>query len=146
MKMLLAVGLLSAGLVAGEGPGEDRAGDAKRFEGTWQAVSVTHDGKELAKEKTEKMTLTVKGDRYTLKTASETIEGTHKLDPSKDPRTIDALRSAGPDRGKKILGIYELTGDMYKVCFAPPGKARPTEFSSKEGSGNRLIVMKREKP
>src|SRR5207237_5467399 len=91
----------------GKGQGEDRAGDAKRFEGTWQAVSVTHDGKELAKEKTEKMTLTVKGERYTLKTASETIEGTHKLDPSKNPRTIDAVRSAGPDRGKKILGIYE---------------------------------------
>jgi len=56
------------------------------------------------------------------------------------------LRAKGPDKGKTLLGIYELSDDAYKVCFAAPGKDRPTEFNSKEGSGNRLIVMKREKP
>jgi uncharacterized protein (TIGR03067 family) len=51
----------------------------------------------------------------------------------------------GPDKGKTFLGIYELSGDDYKVCFAPAGKGRPVEFSSKEGSGNILQVWKRGK-
>jgi uncharacterized protein (TIGR03067 family) len=145
MRVLLAA-LLSAGLAAGVSWGDDKVPDAKKFDGTWQGVSVTNDGKEMPKEEAEKLTLTVKGDRYTLKGGPEAIEGTHKLDPSKSPRTIDATRTAGPDKGKTILGIYELTDDTYKVCFAPPGKDRPTEFSARAGSGNRLIVMKRQKP
>ena len=46
-----------------------------------------------------------------------------------------------------MLGIYELEGDTFKVCFAAPGKAdRPTEFKSAAGSGHRLLVLKRETP
>jgi uncharacterized protein (TIGR03067 family) len=43
------------------------------------------------------------------------------------------------------LGIYELDGDRYKVCFAPAGKPRPSEFASKPGSGSLLQAWKRKK-
>ena len=56
------------------------------------------------------------------------------------------MRTEGPGKGKTMLGIYELTGDTYKVCFALPGGERPKEFASKPGSKTMLIVMKREKP
>jgi len=44
-----------------------------------------------------------------------------------------------------MLGIYELDGDHYKVCFAPTGKPRPVnldpsqgaETSCKSGNGRR---------
>ncbi len=42
-----------------------------------------------------------------------------------------------------MLGIYELEGDRYKVCFAPPGKARPDDFTSKPGTGYILQVWQR---
>src|SRR5947208_6703922 len=144
MKTLPELVLLAAGLVVLTG--QARAKEQKTFEGNWKAVSITNDGKEVPKEEVEKVTLTVKGDKYVLKTGAETIEGTHKLDPSKKPWAIDATRTTGPDKGKTIHGIYELTDDTYKVCFAAPGKDRPTEFASKPGSGHRLIVMKRQKP
>ena len=135
-----------AGLVvAGNADGEAPAKELKKFDGTWKAVSITHDGKEVPKEDAEKVTLTVKGENYTLKTASDTIEGTHKLDPSKSPKAIDAVRNTGPDKGKTIRGIYELTDDTFKVCFAPAGKDRPTEFSSKKGSNCTLVRLKRVK-
>jgi hypothetical protein len=48
--------------------------------------------------------------------------------------------------GKKTaLGIYELSGDTYKLCYAPPGKDRPKEFSAKEGTGYTLSVWQRKK-
>jgi hypothetical protein len=51
----------------------------------------------------------------------------------------------GETRTIKVLGIYELDGDTMKTCLAAPGKERPTEFSSKEGSGRMSYVWKREK-
>jgi len=42
-----------------------------------------------------------------------------------------------------VLGIYELERDSYKVCFAPAGKPRPTEFASIRGSGQILQVWHR---
>jgi len=147
-KLLTAACLLALALVpAAGGRAETPDKELKKFTGTWQAVSIVEDGKEAPKSGVDKVTLTVKGEHYTLKThGGEVIEGTHKLDPSKSPRAIDALRSSGPDKGKTILGIYELTDDTFKVCFAPPGKDRPREFASKPGSGDRLIVMKRRGP
>jgi uncharacterized protein (TIGR03067 family) len=67
------------------------------------------------------------------------------LDPTKKPKAIDAVRSEGMDKGKPMLGIYELEGESQKVCFAPVGKERPTEFSSAAGSGHVLTVWKRAK-
>jgi uncharacterized protein (TIGR03067 family) len=85
-------------------------------------------------------------EKYTFKAGKTEAEGTHKLDPTKTPKQIDAVRTKGPNAGQKMLGIYELTDDTFKVCFAPPGKTeRPTEFKSAAGSGQRLMVLKREK-
>ena len=44
-----------------------------------------------------------------------------------------------------MKGIYEIDGDNYKVCFAPPGKDRPKEFSSKGDEGLTLSVWKKAK-
>jgi hypothetical protein len=44
-----------------------------------------------------------------------------------------------------LLGIYELDGDTVKFCFGGPGKERPTEFTTKEGSMRTLSVWKRDK-
>jgi uncharacterized protein (TIGR03067 family) len=74
------------------------------------------------------------------------VKGTHKLDPAKDPKQIDAVRTEGANAGETLKGIYTLDGDTYKVCFAAAGKDRPTAFSTTSGGGHRLIVMKREKP
>ncbi len=125
-----------------------RAEDKKEqdaFNGTWQATSVEVDGKPLPKEQVEKITLEVKGEQYTFHAGDQTIKGTHKLDPSKNPKQIDAKRSEGQGAGETLKGIYKLDKDTYEVCFAAPGKDRPTEFSSNSGGGHRLIIMKRKK-
>jgi uncharacterized protein (TIGR03067 family) len=68
-----------------------------------------------------------------------------KLDTSRKPRTIDTEQIVGEHRGKILQGIYELNGDTLRVCLAPPGKERPTEFSARAGSGNSLAVYRRER-
>jgi hypothetical protein len=51
----------------------------------------------------------------------------------------------GPNKDKKQLGIYELDGDTAKFCFGSPGAERPSDFTTKEGSGRTLSLWRREK-
>jgi uncharacterized protein (TIGR03067 family) len=120
--------------------------ELETFTGSWQAVAVEHDGKQAPEEQVKSVKLTVRGDKYAFQDGEQVIEGTHKLDPSKDPKQIDAIRSKGPDAGKTIRGIYILDALTFKVCFAPAGKDRPTAFATKEGEGQRLLIFKRVKP
>ena len=146
MNKGLALGALVA--VALLARAEETPADAKKelkaLTGSWKAVSVVSDGTEMSKEEVGKITLTVKGAKYTLKTPDgQEIEGSHKLDPSKKPKELDLIRDV--DKDQKTLGIYELTKDTYKVCLGRPGKDRPKAFESKDGSGHRLVVFKRVK-
>ena len=58
---------------------------------------------------------------------------------------MDIIIIDGLNKGQTWLGIYELSGDTYRSCFATEGKPRPTAFTSEPGSGNVLWVFKREK-
>ena len=64
---------------------------------------------------------------------------------TKNPKTIDYDVTEGVTKGKKQLGICKLDGDTVKFCFGGPGKDRPMEFTTKEGSMRTLSVWKRDK-
>jgi len=124
-----------------------KAADAKaeldKLTGTWTAVSIERDGTPASSDQVAKVKLVVDGESYVYHSGDDKVEGKHMLDPSKSPKEIDAVRSTGPDAGKTIRGIYELDGDQFRVCLGTPGGERPTEFSTKAGSGHRLLVFKR---
>jgi uncharacterized protein (TIGR03067 family) len=73
----------------------------------------------------------------------ECVIGTYKRIPGKQFKGFDAVGTSGPGKGLRFQGIYQVKGDTLELCFAPAGKARPTEFTAKKGSGNRLVVLKR---
>ncbi len=131
MYALLLVSLLA----------DDATKDAAKLEGTWVIVSAVENGKPLDEIKGDK--LTFKDGTLTIKTKEKDEKGTFKLDSSAKPKTID-FTEEGKD--KTIQAIYILDGDVLKICAAhKPGEKRPTEFSAKEGSGQMLIELKREK-
>lgn len=43
------------------------------------------------------------------------------------------------------MGIYDLSENARKLCFAPAGEVRPTEFASAPNSGHILVNFEREK-
>ena len=139
------VALVVRALIAADA--EDAKKDLDKLQGTWVLVAGERDGKKFTEEEVKKTMLFVRGETFRIPESSVATseDGTIKIDPSKTPKEINATTGSGPDKGKTWQGIYELDADTYKVCFAPPNKDRPTEFSSKAGSGHLLQLWSREK-
>jgi uncharacterized protein (TIGR03067 family) len=120
--------------------------ERKKYAGTWTVTSLTVDGQEASEEDCQKITVENEADgKWTIKIQGNTIaKGTSKIDPTKKPKAYDFTPSEGPNKDQTSLGIYELGKDTRKLCYAPPGKDRPTKFSAESGSGHTLVTFKRE--
>lgn len=134
-QLVLAV---VAGFLA---PAPQDAKDKEAIQGTWVVVSAERDGKAIDDAKGGKVTF--KDGTVTIKTKDEEQKGTYKIDASKKPKTIDVTEG---DKTGFLPGIYTLEGDTLKICLPrKPGNKRPTELTSKSGSGCMVIELKREK-
>ena len=118
--------------------------DLEELQGTWKLVSAMQDGKALPDAKVKKTTIVFNNDTFRFPELAEyatSRSGTIKIDATKTPKQMDAIST----NKEVMLGIYQLNGDSYKVCFAPAGKPRPSELASNPGSGYILQVWERKK-
>ena len=148
MKMRLVVVVAVGLLVAADETKDENKKDIERFQGTWVFQSVDVEGQPAPIEALKGSKLIIDGNKFTMKEGEEVSHGTYTIDATKKPKTMDAVFTDGPEKGKTILGIYELEGDTYKACFNVQGKdrkERPSKFESKKGSGFVVEVLKREK-
>lgn len=121
--------------------------DLKKLQGTWDRVLMEHEGEELPAEDNKGWTAVYEDDVVTLKTGADVYRrGIITLDPTKKPKSINTWDLGGPYADQTVPGIYELDGDVLKLCFARPGAERPKEFTSKRGNGFLYCVYKRQKP
>jgi len=121
--------------------------DHKLIEGTWRVVALEVNGNKSADEDVKKLTVVNGSDgAWSLfSEGKEVTKGTSTIFPTQKPKIIEFTSTEGDQKGQVHLGIYELSETTRKLCFAPPGKARPTEFSSTPGSEHILITFEREK-
>jgi uncharacterized protein (TIGR03067 family) len=105
--------------------------ELKLFQGKWKAIAATgFNGEALTDQDLQSTTLVVEGDKFTMKTAEITIEGTFKIDPTRKPKTIDVILKT--DKDNPLQGIYEQVGDTRKSCFSERA-GRPDGFMKKKG-------------
>jgi uncharacterized protein (TIGR03067 family) len=145
-----AATLLVAGLVLAA-PVPKEEDDAKRLQGVWRVAAVEEDGKAAPADDVKNITVTFEKDTFNVKEGDNvTLRGTFTLDPSAKPKGIDMTiteAGKGGETPKKMLGVYEFTKDGLRWCVAKPGaKERPKGFAGKEGDGQMLVTLKREKP
>jgi uncharacterized protein (TIGR03067 family) len=141
MKLVLGT-VVAAGLLVVSGVVGQEKKEIDQLEGKWVVLSAERDGKAWDAMKGAVRVNT--GDKYVLTPKEgKAIPGAMKIDPSKKPKTMDMSPTEGNFKDKTLLGIYEVDGDTLKICFAEPGKERPTEFTSK--AGVVLVIHKREK-
>lgn len=131
---------------AADAKDEAIAKDRKKIEGTWRIVALEVNGNQAKEEDAKKLTV-INGSDGTWSLRSEGKEvskGTSIFDPTQRPKAIDFTSTEGEGKGNKYLGIYEIGETTRKLCFAPPGEERPTEFSSAPGSKHILVEFQRE--
>ncbi|HLJ93063.1 MAG TPA: TIGR03067 domain-containing protein, partial [Gemmataceae bacterium] len=107
---------------------KDAKEDSKKMQGTWKPVVAEIGGKPYPEEILKTMKLVVTDNKYTVTVGEAIDEGTVKLDPTKHPRAMDIAGTKGPNQGKTIPAIYELTDTTLRICYDLSGKARPKEF------------------
>jgi steroid delta-isomerase-like uncharacterized protein len=118
--------------------------DLAMFQGTWEAVGFQEGPAKAADEHLAALRLVIEGDRYRYEEPGGGFEGRFRLDPTRSPKEIDSIPTSGEHRGTVAPGIYEIDGQMHRVCFAPPGSAaRPTSLADGPGEGCRLYVMRK---
>jgi uncharacterized protein (TIGR03067 family) len=122
---------------------DDSDKELKKLEGVYVMVSGEAKGEKLPDKIVKTATLTVKGDKHTVKIGEDTIIGTHKLAPTSKPKEMDSTDTEGEFKGKTYLGIYKMEKGEFTVCFAPPGKDRPKEFTTRSGTGEILHIWKK---
>lgn len=121
--------------------------DMALMQGEWSMVSGSADGMSMPDDMRQQMKRVCKGDEATTTMSGRVyFQAKFTIDPSKNPKTIDYAVTAGPTKGEKQLGIYEVNGDAFKACFAKPGAERPTDFTSQPGDGRTSSEWKRVKP
>ena len=146
MKMLipfLVLGLLVFATIPGQGQEEKKE---EKPEGKWTLTSKqananllgtsTEFGLFIISANTGK--LEVKGDKLITFIGKDPKELTITLDPTKNPKTVDA--KMGKDK-VVFQGIYEVTKDSLRLCISGKGD-RPKEF--KNSVDTPLFEYKRE--
>jgi uncharacterized protein (TIGR03067 family) len=131
---------------AADAPPDAAKLERQKLQGSWTIVSHENNGKKAAAKTISGWNLTVAGERMTTRDGLDLLdESTFRLDVKAKPKALDLTFTAGPDKDQSVRGIYQLAGDTLTLCFAEPGKERPKELASKEGSGHLLFVFKRVK-
>jgi uncharacterized protein (TIGR03067 family) len=136
--------ILSACLVAGCGVSHaaTEADDLRAWQGTWRLVWC------IANGETQKanMKWIVAGDRYTIRLDGKSGGDPYpfKLDPKQ--KQIDVIHHETPKGtyGGRLKGIYDIQGNVLKVCYDLKGQRYPTSFDAGPGSAQVLYQFKRE--
>lgn len=141
LTLILCVGLVAA---RDDNKKDDNKDDAKKemekLQGTWKTESIESDGMKATQLGDSK--LVVKDDKYVFTLGDEKEEGTLKIDQTKKPKTIDVVITAGQEKGKTQLGVYEVEGESLKITVNMPGdQDRPKEL----GKGAAVFVFKKQK-
>jgi uncharacterized protein (TIGR03067 family) len=119
--------------------------ESKIIDATWLPVEAELGGQKFPGEVLKTLKLTVSDGKYTVKVGEQIDKGAIKLDPTTKPKAMDITGTEGPNKGKTILAIYELTSDTLRVCYDLAGKKRPTEFKTVKGTQQFLVSYKRQK-
>lgn len=128
------------------------------LQGTWYRISSEMNGHKVFVESkwpipatTHKFAIVFKDDGwYGVGKDGKTLVKNHviKLDPTRRPKEIDLYyldRKGNPRNGALIHGIYELEGDILKLCLSIGGgpNDRPKEFATRAGPRQPVLDVYR---
>jgi uncharacterized protein (TIGR03067 family) len=113
--------------------------DLEQVQGRWVPAEMIDNGEKVPESNLAAVKLEIKGNQFTLEHSDGVYRGKFEIKATASPKLMDVTL----DDGTEVAAIYEVAGDTVKVCYAPPGSSRPTDFKSSAGSDRVLTVYKR---
>ena len=145
MMALLLFALLSTTTPGQTHPKKDQ----ELIQGAWEVSESIARGTALPDDIRKELRFAFKGDKLTVTGEMGTgsiREYSFKLDQTKSPKAIDTTALTGPHKGKTVPAIYELNGDILKICIPNEVTSeRPNEFKAPKEKNQCLFVLKRQK-
>jgi len=122
---------------------QSATGEPTAIEGEWAMVEGIFSGKAMDKSMIEWCKRITRGNVTSVVAGPQTmLKANFTLDDTKSPKAIDYLNLTGANAGKAQLGIYEMGGNVLKICMSAPGKPRPRYLSSASGDGRSYTTWK----
>lgn len=121
--------------------------DLALLQGQWSMAGGSAGGQILSEAMLKNSKRLCKGEETTVSLNGQLLmQAKFSLLADHQPKWINYQVIKGANTGKTQLGIYEFDGETVKFCFASPGMARPTDFSTKAGDGRLSSVWRHNKP
>lgn len=122
-----------------------RADDAQDIVGVWEPFEVESNGNALpadaVKQTAVLLTFEITKDKISTPLDDDDTEIGYTLAPDSDPKGIDTVDLNGEAKGERHKGIYELNGDVLRLCIGGKDAPRPRRFTTKPGDeGGELVV------
>ncbi len=115
------------------------------IDGTWSALAGDLAGQEFSEDQRKSIRLIIHEGRYEVSEAGHFDQAIVAIDPMLKPATMDITWMTGPNKGKRILAIYETTGDTLRICYDLSGAFRPGAFVTARGTQLLLMLFARER-
>jgi uncharacterized protein (TIGR03067 family) len=122
------------------------AEELRKFQGVWKVAGLEANGSAVPSEDIPSILVTIKDHTFSAAIEDRNERGSFTVDSSRAPGQMDIRPETGPDAGESLPGIFEMTPDGFRVCYARPGRPRPATFSTSEEAGRLLLVYKRQQP
>ena len=142
MKARTGLLALAALLLLAAAPTEQQIeAEKEKMTGTYKLFILEINGKSIDADQIRTFEVKVTRNTITIKANANERESTYRIDPTKDPKTIDLVW-----KDKVTLGIYSINGEKLKLCLAAEGsRKRPNDFETKRGSNWTYFNLLREK-
>lgn len=146
MKTILSVGLMLSLSAAFADDKKDTKYDHEKALGKWSMSEGKLMGKALD-DNAKKGIYVIEKDRFRIQgeDGKDIWVMEFTLNAKANPAEVDMVITTAPaEEAKKMkgLGIVELDGDTFRLCYDPSGKERPKKF---EGDAYHTFTLKRVK-
>lgn len=116
-------------------------------DGTWHPVTAVLGGQEFPKSVLDNIVLKLNGEQYAVTVNGTPDKGTCVVDTSTTPHRMTITGKVGPNQGKTLLAIFEVTDNaVLRVCYDLTGKEFPKEFKAPAGTMHYLVEYRKELP
>lgn len=117
--------------------------DLASFNGTWVIADAVYDGNPVPAADLSGMVLVINDGKYEFESNETRAQGRFTVDFSRTPARMTVVEEEGPNAGRTVEALTELTPTGWRAVYRFAGGGTPESLASSAGSGLFLARYER---